>query len=62
MKVVDAAAFVPNQERVISLLRQMAAPGQSFTATHPAFGPMTRTHWMRYAYLHTDHHLRQFGL
>ena len=61
-KAVDVAAFAPNQERAIALLRQMAAPGQSFTATHPAFGVMTRSDWMRYAYLHTDHHLRQFGL
>lgn len=28
---------------------------------HPIFGPMTRTQWMRWGYLHTDHHLRQFG-
>ncbi len=61
-KVVDASAFASDQERAISLLRHMASPGQSFTAAHPAFGPMTRSDWMRYAYLHTDHHLRQFGL
>jgi len=61
-KVVDAAAFTSDQERAIALLRQMVTPGQSFTATHPAFGPMTRGDWLRYAYLHTDHHLRQFGL
>jgi len=61
-KVVDAAAFTSDQERAIALLRQMVAPGQSFTAAHPAFGPMTRGDWLRYAYLHTDHHLRQFGL
>ena len=30
--------------------------------THPAFGPMSRRDWMRWAYLHTDHHLRQFGV
>ncbi len=28
---------------------------------HPMFGPMTRDDWMRWGYLHTDHHLRQFG-
>lgn len=29
--------------------------------THPMFGPMTGGQWMRWGYLHTDHHLRQFG-
>jgi hypothetical protein len=30
-------------------------------APHPMFGAMTRAEWMRWGYLHTDHHLRQFG-
>jgi hypothetical protein len=25
------------------------------------FGPMTEKDWMRWGYLHADHHLRQFG-
>jgi len=29
---------------------------------HPMFGQMTRKELMRWAYLHTDHHLRQFGV
>lgn len=28
---------------------------------HPMFGPMSDADWMRWGYLHTDHHLRQFG-
>ena len=28
---------------------------------HPIFGTLTRAEWMRWGYLHTDHHLRQFG-
>ena len=28
---------------------------------HPHFGPMSDREWMRLAYLHMDHHLRQFG-
>ena len=28
---------------------------------HPIFGKMTATDWMRWGYLHADHHLRQFG-
>jgi len=28
---------------------------------HPIFGPMSRSDWLRWAYLHMDHHLRQFN-
>ena len=28
---------------------------------HPVFGRMSRAAWLRWGYLHTDHHLRQFG-
>jgi hypothetical protein len=27
---------------------------------HPIFGPMTPRAWLRWGYLHMDHHLRQF--
>lgn len=30
--------------------------------SHAMFGPMSRIERMRHAYLHFDHHLRQFGL
>jgi len=30
-------------------------------ASHAMFGQMSKTERMRYAYLHMDHHLRQFG-
>lgn len=30
-------------------------------ARHPLFGELTEAEWMRWGYLHTDHHLRQFG-
>ena len=28
---------------------------------HPIFGRLSERAWMRWAYLHMDHHLRQFG-
>jgi len=28
---------------------------------HPLFGKMSRAAWLRWSYLHADHHLRQFG-
>jgi hypothetical protein len=30
-------------------------------AVHPFFGAMSKGDWMRWGYLHADHHLRQFG-
>jgi Protein of unknown function (DUF1569) len=30
------------------------------TLPHPVFGKMTAKDWMRWGYLHADHHLRQF--
>jgi hypothetical protein len=44
-----------------SLLRAMVAPGRQLTLPHPVFGPMSEAAWLRWGYLHTDHHLRQFG-
>lgn len=28
---------------------------------HPYFGALTRVEWLRWGWLHADHHLRQFG-
>ncbi|GGA54288.1 hypothetical protein GCM10011507_01920 [Edaphobacter acidisoli] len=33
----------------------------SYAGSHPFFGTMTAADWMRWGYLHADHHLRQFG-
>ncbi len=40
---------------------QAVATGNRHAPTHPIFGPMTAEDWMRWGYLHADHHLRQFG-
>ena len=37
------------------------ADGVRCAPTHPMFGPMSAKDWMRWGYLHADHHLRQFG-
>ena len=31
-------------------------------AEHPIFGKLSDAEWLRWGYLHTDHHLRQFGV
>jgi Protein of unknown function (DUF1569) len=31
-------------------------------ARHPTFGELTKWEWIRWGYLHADHHFRQFGV
>ncbi len=35
---------------------------QDAKLNHPFFGPLSDREWLRWGYLHQDHHLRQFGL
>ncbi len=44
----------------IKKMEQLAV-GMRCASRHPMFGKMTIRDWMRLAYLHADHHLRQFG-
>ena len=37
------------------------AAGARCADRHPSFGPMSLEDWLRWGYLHADHHLRQFG-
>jgi Protein of unknown function (DUF1569) len=51
--------FVADKE---SMLVEMRRFRDSVGASeHAFFGPMTRADWLRWGYLHADHHLRQFG-
>jgi hypothetical protein len=55
-------AFAEDVARLVSALDKFASPSRDFTfQPHPIFGPMSEWQWMRWGYLHTDHHLRQFG-
>jgi hypothetical protein len=40
---------------------EAVARGTRYAPSHPMFGPMSPEDWMRWGYLHADHHLRQFG-
>lgn len=45
-----------------ALVEEVTAIARNFTwEAHPVFGRMPESEWMRWAYLHMDHHLRQFG-
>jgi hypothetical protein len=56
------AEFAVDVSEVESLLALVAAGGSPLQPLHPIFGRMSRRGWLRWAYLHTDHHLRQFGM
>jgi len=58
-KPADFAADVAQFE---SLLQQVLTSPMSLDGQlHPIFGRMSEAAWLRWAYVHTDHHLRQFG-
>jgi hypothetical protein len=52
----DVAALEAACERFLNNLATVAG------RPHFAFGSLTQAEWARWAYLHMDHHLRQFGV
>jgi len=52
--------FVADLEELRTLFGRFCAWKDEY-APHGMFGQMSRSERMRHAYLHTDHHLRQFG-
>jgi hypothetical protein len=55
--------FERDRDRAIAGLRALAqAPASALPSSHGHFGRMSERDWKRWAYRHTDHHLRQFGL
>ena len=55
----DFAADVAACETLLELIT--ARPRSFDWQPHPIFGRMSDAAWLRWGYLHMDHHLRQFG-
>jgi hypothetical protein len=53
--------FVADVAELEALLELFTAREQPLDWPHPIFGRMSQAAWLRWAYLHMDHHLRQFG-
>ena len=53
--------FEQDRTQLVRSINEFCARVPAPHATHPLFGKMDRRDWMRWAYLHADHHLRQFG-
>lgn len=56
---VDFAADVAELEELVAVVTR---PSSRSVESHPIFGPMSDAAWLRWGYLHMDHHLRQFGV
>jgi hypothetical protein len=55
------AEFAADLANLEAQMERFTRPDQRFAAAHPIFGRMSDRAWLRWAYLHMDHHLRQFG-
>lgn len=53
--------FERDRANLLAVVRRFCDPGPDPAARHPFFDRMSRKEWMRWGYLHADHHLRQFG-
>ena len=57
------AEFAGDVQTLVGLVERFTKLPRDFEfRPHPIFLEMTESQWMRWGYLHTDHHLRQFGL
>lgn len=57
------AEFEEDRTRLLSLVERYTARPLDFEfAPHPMFLEMSEREWMRWGYVHCDHHLRQFGV
>jgi len=55
--------FAVDVRRLLAAMDRFTAEPREFAfRPHPMFGEMSEKDWMRWGYLHMDHHLRQFGV
>jgi len=55
--------FERDRKDLLAALRRFSDKQRAFQwHPHPMFGEMRDAEWLRWGFLHTDHHLRQFGV
>jgi uncharacterized protein DUF1569 len=54
------AEFAGDRARLLDTFEHFCGYSE-MVAAHPFFGGMKRADWLRWGYLHADHHLRQFS-
>ena len=52
--------FAQDRVRLLKTVERLCGCTQ-LMIVHPMFGSMKRADWLRWGYLHADHHLRQFS-
>jgi len=55
------ADFEGDMARLVALLEGVTSGTRFGGQVHPTFGTLSDGAWLRWGYLHLDHHLRQFG-
>jgi hypothetical protein len=53
--------FEEDRGRLIAIFDRFCEEPPTAGCPHPIFGVLTKEEWMRWGWLHADHHLRQFG-
>ena len=57
------ADFARDRADLERVILTFSDPNRQFQwRLHPIFGALSEREWMRWGYLHADHHLRQFGV
>jgi Protein of unknown function (DUF1569) len=55
--------FEQDKQALVTVIERFSNPKRDFKwSSHPIFGNMPNPEWLRWGYVHTDHHLRQFGV
>jgi hypothetical protein len=53
--------FTADVAELGALFERFISQTSKIVPMHPFFGPMSEHNWLRWGYLHMDHHFRQFG-
>lgn len=55
--------FTRDMAELVTIIERIHRPTRDFAwGRHPIFNEMSDWEWLRWGYLHVDHHLRQFGV
>jgi hypothetical protein len=56
------ADFERDRQRLLETFARFCRSEGALAPRHAIFGSMKAADWMRWGFLHADHHLRQFGV
>lgn len=57
------ATFAQDKAALVASIQRFSSQPRDFAfSRHPIFGNLTEWEWMRWGFLHANHHFRQFGI